>query len=139
MPRKSIVPGSLSSINSLNRNPNNSNSLPPPPDKPRPAIPPAFIKPQVGYSYEDSAVLREQLKVKVSLNYISIFLFIKKSSFTPKLKDMSNNSETFDHSVQLKYQPWFHGILPRFIVDELLINNGDFLVRVKISFCINLN
>ena len=41
--------------------------------------------------------------------------------------------------VQLKNQPWFHSILPRFIVDDLLINNGDFLVRVKISFCSNLN
>lgn len=54
---------------------------------------------------------------------------------------MQNKGETEEKfeslKVQLKHQPWFHGILPRFIVDDLLIINGDFLVRVKISFCSN--
>jgi hypothetical protein len=64
LPRKSIVPGSVSSLTSLYRNSNNHNSLPPPPDKPRPAIPTAFIKPQV--AYEDSFLVRTEIIKKVN-------------------------------------------------------------------------
>jgi hypothetical protein len=56
------------------------------------------------------------------------------------MENKQKTREKFESlKVQLKNQPWFHGILPRFIVDELLINNGNFLVRVKILFFINLN
>ena len=35
-----------------------------------------------------------------------------------------------DHSLHIKDQPWYHGLLPRDVVNQLLVNNGDFLIRV---------
>ena len=49
-------------------------------------------------------------------------------SGVPKIEKM------FDHSFDLTEQQWFHGILSRSQSEELLIEDGDFLVRVSFSY-----
>jgi hypothetical protein len=96
----------------------------------RPPVPSSYIpnKP----SYEDAKVVREQIQIiqnnsqvrGLSVDMSTYFIkenFLKKETYINSL---------FNHNAELKDQSWFHGILPRKEVDELLENKGDFLVRV---------